>query len=139
MTHLSLRSEYAIKALVCLALGIGGRPVQAREIASFGGIPAKFLERVMQDLRQAGLVGSRRGKGGGYVLARDPDGITFAAVIDLIEGSDGGKGRMRRDDAAEQLVAPVWHEVREATRDILEAATIAGAAARAGAHPMYYI
>ncbi len=139
MTHLSLRSEYAIKALVRLALAREGRPVQAREIAAFGGIPVKFLERVMQDLRQAGLVGSRRGKGGGYVLARDPEGITFAQVIDLIEGSDGGKGRMQRDDAAEQLVAPVWRDVRDATRDILEAATVAGAAARAGAQPMYYI
>ena len=139
MTHLSVRCEYAIKALVCLALAREGQPVQARQIASFGGIPGKFLERVMQDLRQAGLVDSRRGKGGGYVLARDPQGITFAQVIDLIEGSDGGKGRMRRDDVAEQLVAPVWRDVRDATRDILEGATVADAAARAGTQPMYYI
>jgi Rrf2 family protein len=137
--HLSTKSDYAIKALVRLALANGDAPVQAREISDFAGIPAKFLERVMHDLRQGGLVTSQRGKGGGYALARDPSAISFADVIDLIDGSHGGKGRMRGGDQAEPLVAPVWDAVRECTRSILGAATIADAAARAGAVPMYYI
>ena len=139
MIHLSTKSDYAIKALVRLALVNGDGPVQAREISEFAGIPAKFLEQVMQDLRQGGLVHSRRGKGGGYVLAVDPAALSFAYVIDLIDGSHGGKGRMPRGDQAEPLVAPVWREVRECTRAVLGSATIAAAAARAGQDPMYYI
>jgi Rrf2 family protein len=151
--HLSTKSEYAIKALVRLALADGAAPVSARDIAAFAGVPPKFLEQVMHDLRQAGLVESRRGKGGGYVIARDPAGVSFADVIDIIDGrrhdplagpagspgSNGGKGRMRGGDQADALVAPVWREVRECTRAILSSATIAGAAARAAEAPMYYI
>ena len=139
MTHLSTKSEYAVKALVRLALANGGGPVSAREISEFGGIPAKFLEQVMHDLRQGGLVVSQRGKGGGYRLAVDPAGISFADVIDLVDGSHGGLGRMHNGDRAEALVAPVWREVRETTRAILRSATIADAAARATEKPMYYI
>jgi Rrf2 family protein len=140
MIHLSTKSDYAIKALVRLTLANGDGPVQARQISEFAGIPAKFLEQVMHDLRQGGLVHSQRGKGGGYVLAVDPAELTFADVIDLIDGSHGGMGRMPRSDQAEPLVAPVWREVRECTRAVLGSATIADAAARASDSPiMYYI
>jgi Rrf2 family protein len=139
VTHLSTKSEYAIKALVCLALASGRAPVSSRAISDFGGIPGKFLEQVMHDLRHGGLVLSQRGKGGGYRLAVDPGGISFADVIDLVDGSHGGLGRMHNGDQAEALVAPVWREVRETTRAILSTATIADAAARASDKPMYYI
>jgi DNA-binding IscR family transcriptional regulator len=103
--------------------------------------------------RQGGLVQSQRGKGGGYVIARDPATVSFADVIDLIDGpradpaggyagssgTNGGKGRMRGGDQAEALVAPVWREVRDCTLAILGSATIADAAARAAEAPMYYI
>jgi Rrf2 family protein len=134
-----MKSEYAIKALVRLALANGEGPVAARQISDFAAIPAKFLEQVMHDLRQGGLVLSQRGKGGGYVLAADPAAVSFADVIDLIDGSHGGMGRMRGADQAEALVAPVWREVHECTGAILGAATIADAAARAVDTPMYYI
>jgi Rrf2 family protein len=139
VTHLSSKSEYAIKALVCLALAGGRGPVAAREISEFGGIPVKFLEQVMHDLRQAGLVTSQRGKRGGYLLAREAGDITFAEVIDTIQGSHGGLERMRPGDQAELLVQPVWLEVRTRVREVLERATIAEAAERAAAMPMYYI
>jgi Rrf2 family protein len=152
-SRISTKSEYAIKALVRLALADGSAPVSARDIVAFTGVPPKFLEQVMHDLRRAGLVQSQRGKGGGYVIARDPAAISFADVVDLIDGpqvrtaagpadtagSNGGKGRMRGGDRAEALVAPVWREVRERTRAVLGSATIADAAARASAAPMYYI
>ena len=152
-SRISTRSEYAIKALVRLALADGSAPVSARDIVAFTGVPPKFLEQVMQDLRRAGLVESQRGKGGGYVIARDPATVSFADVIDHVDGprrdpgaapadaagSNGGKGRMQGGDQAEALVAPVWREVRECTRAILGSATIADAAARAAEAPMYYI
>jgi Rrf2 family protein len=150
--HLSTKSDYAIRALVRLALANGTAPVSARDIVAFTGVPPKFLEQVMHDLRQTGLVESRRGKGGGYVLARDPATVSFLDVIDLIDGrradpaeragslgSNGGKGRMHGGGQADALVAPVWREVRECTRAILGSATIADAAARAAEAPMYYI
>ena len=153
MIHLSTKSEYAIKALVRLALADGSAPVTARDIVAFTGVPPKFLEQVMHDLRQAGLVESQRGKGGGYLIVCDPASVSFADVIDLIDGrradsvsgragspsSNGGKGRMRGGDRADALVAPVLREVRECTRAILGSATIADAAARAAEAPMYYI
>jgi Rrf2 family protein len=139
VVHLSTKSEYAIKALVRLALANGDAPVQGRDIAAFAGIPAKFLEQVMHDLRHGGLVVSRRGRGGGYALALDPAAVTFAQVIELIDGSYGGQGRMPQPDQASLLVEPVWREVRECTRAILGAATIAQAAARAASAPMYHI
>ena len=152
-SRISTRSEYAIKALVRLALADGPAPVSARDIVAFTGVPPKFLEQVMYDLRRAGIVESQRGKGGGYVLVRDPATLSFADVIDLIDGprseapaagagargSNGGKGRMRGGDQAEALVAPVWREVRERTRAILGGATIAEAASRAAEAPMYHI
>jgi Rrf2 family protein len=138
MLHLSAKSEYAIKALVRLALASGDEPVQAREIVAFTGIPPKFLDQVMHDLRHGGLVESRRGAGGGYVLARDPATISFFDVVDMIDGSYGGKGRMHGGQA-ELLVAPVWDEVHECLRRILRSATIADAAARAATQPMYHI
>ena len=137
--HVSVKCHYAIKALVRLATADGSTPIQARDIAAFGGIPVKFLEQVMHDLRLAGLVTSQRGKGGGYFLARDPGEITFAMVREVIDGSAGGVGRMRSDDPAEALVAPVWEAVRTAVRDVLEAETIAAAADRAVSKPMYFI
>jgi Rrf2 family protein len=137
--HASVRTQHAIKAVLCLAIGYGGPPVHAREIARFGGIPPKFLDQVMADLRQAGLVIGRRGKGGGYLLARDPHEISFADVFEAVEGSWGGLARMPATDDAEALVEPVWRDVRQATRDVLSAATFADIAARADTSAMYYI
>ena len=137
--HVSTRCHYAIKALVRLALADGTEPVQGRAIAEFGGIPPKFLEQVMHDLRQAGLVTSRRGKRGGYALARAAASVTFADVREAIDGPFGGAGSGRGGDPAEACVAPVWHEVREVVRGVMERATIAEAAARGRPHDMYYI
>jgi len=139
MLRCSSKSEDAIKALVCLALGSDGEPVQAREIVAFTGIPPKYLDQVMHALRRGGLVQSRRGAGGGYVLARQAETISFLDVVDLIDGSLGGVGRMRGGGQAELLVAPVWDEARNSVRRILASATIADAAARAAAEPMYHI
>jgi Rrf2 family protein len=134
----SLRAEYAVKAVLRLALTHGGEPVQAKEIAAFGGIPAKFVEQIMHDLRAARLVTSVRGRAGGYVLARTPEEITFADVVDATKGSHdaASAGRKRGADA---LVEPVWRRVDAAMRDILESVTIADVTANAVSSPMYYI
>jgi Rrf2 family protein len=135
---ISLRSQYALRALVLLAMKRGEGVISGRQIADFGGIPGKYVEQVMHDLRQAGLVRSRRGKGGGYVLGREPEAITILGVVETIEGSLYGFGRMRSGDPVGPLLEPVWHEVRMSLKDILGSASIAGVAERAAAD-MYHI
>ncbi len=137
--HISIRCRYAIKALVRLALSYGGAPVQSRDIAVFGGIPVKYLEQVMHDLRQGGLVTSTRGKNGGYVLARSPDVITFEQVREIVDGPLADPERMPRAGQADALVEPVWHDVRQAVREVLAGATIGAAAERARSSHMYAI
>jgi Rrf2 family protein len=133
----SLRAEYAVKAVLRLALTHGGEPVQAREIAAYGGIPTKFVEQIMHDLRAARLVTSVRGRAGGYILARGPEEITFADIVDATEGPrNPANGRARGADA---LVEPVWRSVDGAVRDILESVTVADVTANAVDSPMYYI
>ena len=137
--HISTRCHYAIKALVRLALSYGGAPVQARDIAEFGAIPIKYLEQVMRDLRQGGLVASTRGKNGGYVLARPPEDITFSDVRELIDGSSWVNGRMAGAAQGDALVEPVWDAVRRAVREVLDGATIAASAERARSAHSYSI
>jgi Rrf2 family protein len=133
----SLRAEYAVKAVLRLALTHGGQPVQAREIAVYGGIPAKFVEQIMHDLRAARLVTSVRGRAGGYVLARAPEEITFADIVDATEGPrQATNGRAR---GADTLVEPVWRSVDAAVRDILQSVSFADVTANAVDSPMYYI
>jgi Rrf2 family protein len=137
--HISTRCRYAIKALVRLALSYGGAPVQSRDIAAFGNIPVKYLEQVMHDLRQGGLVTSTRGKNGGYVLARPPNAVSFAQVRELVDGPFANPERTPGAGQADALVEPVWHDVREAVREVLAGATIGAAAERARSTQMYAI
>jgi len=123
---------------VRLALASDARPVHAREIADFGDIPRKFVEQVMHDLRQAGIVTSRRGRTGGYELTRDPADITFADVVTAVEGPFGN-GFGRNGAEADSIVQPVWNRVRREAWDVLCAMSVGEAAARAAASPMYYI
>ena len=137
--HISTRCRYAIKALVRLALSYGGVPVQSRDIAVFGNIPVKYLEQVMHDLRQGGLVTSTRGKNGGYVLARPPDAITFAEVREIVDGPLVDPERMPGAGQADALVEPEWHDVRQAVREVLAGATVGAAAERARSNQTYVI
>src|SRR3954467_6068346 len=82
--RISAKSEYAVRAAVGLALI--GRTARAEDIASAQGIPPKFLEKILHDLRRSGLVESRRGPEGGHRLAKDPAAITIADVIRAVDG-----------------------------------------------------
>ena len=138
MPVVSLRAEYAVKAMLRLALTHGGEPVQAKEIAAYGGIPVKSVEQIMHALRAARLVRSVRGRAGGYVLAHDPEEITFADIVDATDRplDAASTGRTRGADA---LVEPVWRSVDTAVRNILESVTVAEVTANAISSPMYYI
>jgi len=84
---LSARSEYGVRVLVNLARHYGNGPLSLTDIAAHEELPLAYLEQIMADLRQGGLVLARRGRYGGYTLARPPAEITMSEVVRLLEGS----------------------------------------------------
>ena len=83
---LSKKTKYALKALQYLARAKDRGPVLIAEIASNEGIPQKFLEAILLELKKEGFLESRKGKGGGYFLGRPAESITLGAVVRKIEG-----------------------------------------------------
>jgi Rrf2 family protein len=84
---LSLRGEYALRALLVLGLNHGRGVVGISRISREQNIPQRFLEQILTDLKSAGVVQSRRGVSGGYQLARVPEEITLAEIVRHIEGA----------------------------------------------------
>ena len=83
---LSQRGRYALKAMTYLARTVDTGPKQLAAIAASGNIPPKYLEKVMGDLRKAGLVTSARGRYGGYTLARAPAETMFGEIMRVTDG-----------------------------------------------------
>jgi Rrf2 family transcriptional regulator, cysteine metabolism repressor len=142
--RLSAKGEYALKAMLDLSLQPSRRIVPIQEIATRQGIPQRYLEQVLQALKRAGLLSSRRGAAGGYQLARAPEDITAGDVLRAVEGAhapfearDGGRG-LRRDDLGQ-----LWEEIGHAVSEVVDRLTFGELAerarSRAGAQPMYHI
>lgn len=83
---LSKKAKYSIRALLHLGREQGKGPVLIRDIAEKEQIPRKFLEAILLELRNEGIIHSKLGKGGGYYLERNPDTITLGRLIRLIDG-----------------------------------------------------
>jgi Rrf2 family transcriptional regulator, cysteine metabolism repressor len=83
----STKAEYGVRVMVELGRGTNGDPIPLAEIAARGGLPLAYLEHLVARLRKAGLVDSRRGSRGGYMLARPASQITMAEVVEALEGS----------------------------------------------------
>lgn len=83
---LAQKTRYALRSLLFLAEERDGEPVQLGRIAETQRVPPKYLELIMLDLKRAGLLKSRRGPKGGYILARAPDQISFGDVVRAMEG-----------------------------------------------------
>ncbi|MGB5204340.1 RrF2 family transcriptional regulator [Eudoraea sp.] len=83
---LSKKTKYGLKALTYLALQSKREPVQISEIAEHENISQKFLESILLTLRNTGFLGSKKGKGGGYYLLKDPIEIHMTTVIRVLEG-----------------------------------------------------
>jgi Rrf2 family protein len=81
------KSKYAIKALIYLAKKKNNEPVLIEEISNAENIPKKFLEAILLDLRKAGYLGSKKGKGGGYYLIKESEKINMAEVMRLFDGA----------------------------------------------------
>jgi Rrf2 family protein len=127
----SAKADYAVRAAVELAAGRGegSRPLKGDQIAQAQSIPIKFLENILLDLRQAGLVNSRRGPEGGYWLDRPAAEITVADVIRAVDGPLASVRGEKPEDlayvgSAESLGA-VWIALRASLREVLERVTLA--------------
>ena len=105
---LSAKTEYACLAMLQLAAEYeSGEPLQIRRIADEHGIPSRFLVQILLQLKGASLVASTRGAAGGYRLARPPQEISLADVIDVIEGDDRPESNAGEANAAGRCAAGV--------------------------------
>jgi Rrf2 family protein len=130
--RITAKADYAVRAAVELAAASDG-PTKGDAIAKAQGIPLKFLENILGDMRHAGIVRSQRGADGGYWLARDPKEISVADVIRAVEGplaSIRGEPPEEIDygGAAVELQR-VWIAVRSSLRSVVERVTLADIAA----------
>jgi Rrf2 family protein len=129
--RVSAKADYAIRAMVELA-SAGGGPLKAERISLVQEIPVKFLENIMGDLRNAGLVRSQRGAEGGYWLAKPAAEIDLAQVIRAVDGPLANVRGMRSEavhyDGNAEPLREVWVAVRASLRRVLEAVTLADVA-----------
>jgi len=130
--RISARADYAVRAAVELAAA-GEGPMKGEAIAQAQGIPLKFLENILGDLRHAGIVRSQRGADGGYWLARPADRISVADVIRAVEGPlasvRGGPPEEVAYNGAAESLARVWIAVRASLRSVVERVTLEDVAA----------
>jgi len=138
---LSKKTRYAIKALVVLGKNFGEAPMQISKIASDEHIPKKFLEQILLDLRNAGLLYSKKGAGGGYGLVKDPAEIFVVQVLRLTGGPVALlpcvslNFYQKCDECSSEAtcgVRDVFLEVRNATLKILSETSIADVIRREG-------
>jgi Rrf2 family protein len=132
--RVSAKVDYALRAMLELAASEG--LVKSERVAAAQGIPQKFLENILLDLRHGELVTSRRGVEGGYALARPASEISVADVIRAVEGPIATVRGARPEEVeyagAAAGLQPVWLDLRSAMRDVLEQTTLADVVARTG-------
>jgi Rrf2 family protein len=128
--RVSAKLDYAVRAAVELAAASGtGRPMKAEAIARAQNIPVKFLENILQGLRNGRVVESRRGPEGGHLLARPPEEISIADVVRAIDGPLGSVGGRPPEviefPGAAAPMQEVWVAARAGLREVLERVTLA--------------
>jgi len=127
--RVSAKADYAVRACAELAASPHGDPVAAEVLADGQGIPVSFLERILGDLRRAGIVASVRGRSGGYRLARGADEVTLADVIRAVDGPlvtvrDERPPSLSYEGSASALLE-VWVALRSSVRQVLDEVTLA--------------
>ncbi len=131
---LSKKSKYALKAMMVLAKEYGQGPVLISDIAQREGIPRKFLELILLELKNHGLLQSRKGRGGGYFLGREPHLISVGHVVRVLDGPlaplpcVSKTAYMRCRECRDERtcgIRIVMKEVRDATAKIMDSTSIA--------------
>jgi Rrf2 family iron-sulfur cluster assembly transcriptional regulator len=134
----STRGDYASRALLSLALHTDHEgPTSVRDIAERTGLPQPYLEQILLALKGAGLVRSKRGVGGGYVLARSPEDVTLGEIVSAVDGPIvvGDFGLPHQDGACDHegqcVLLDVWADVGDHMRSYLDSYTLADCVRRA--------
>jgi Rrf2 family protein len=133
----STRGDYASRALLSLALHREAGPTSVRDIAERTGLPQPYLEQILLALKGAGLVRSKRGVGGGYVLAREPREITLGQIVSAVDGPivAGDFGEPHQNGACDHegqcVLLAVWSDVGDYMRNFLDSFTLADMVDRA--------
>lgn len=131
---LSKKAKYGIRALLYLCQQKEGTPVLIRDIAAKERLPKKFLEVILLELRSAGILHSRPGRGGGYTLNRAPKTITLGRVLRLIDGPLAPISCVSQTayapckdclDEKTCAIRAVMKQVRDATAKVLDETTLA--------------
>ncbi len=133
--RISTRGDYACRALLSLALhGDEAGPTSVRDIAERTALPQPYLEQILLALKGAGLVRSKRGVGGGYVLARPPAEIRLSEIVSAVDGpiTLGDFGQPHQDGSCDHegqcVLLGIWNKAGEHMRTYLEGFTLAGIA-----------
>ena len=136
--RVSTRGDYACRALLSLALrGDGVTPTSVRDIAQRTGLPQPYLEQILLALKGAGLVRSKRGVGGGYVLARPAEAITLGEIVSAVDGPIvvGDFGLPHENGACDHegqcVLLDLWADVSEHMRRLLDSTHLSDVVARA--------
>jgi Rrf2 family protein len=127
--RVSAKVDYAVRAVVELAAAPPDTMVKADAIADAQDVPRKFLDTILQGLRQAGIVDSRRGPEGGHRLARPAEDITIASIIRAIDGPLANVGGRPPEEVvfpgSAEALRDVWVAARASLRSVLEEVSVA--------------
>jgi Rrf2 family protein len=130
--RISAKGDYAVRAALELAAAPDGAAITAQEIASTQGMPVKFLERILAELRTAGLVRRAPGQRPGYALSAPASQLTIADVIRAVEGPLASVHGARPEDAdypgAARELPRVWIALRKNLREVVERVTLSDVA-----------
>src|SRR6478672_629425 len=119
----SVKGDYALQAILDLAMHHQGVPVKIADIARRQKIPQKFLELILAGLKQGGFVQSRRGAEGGYLLARPADSITVGEVLRFVEVGRNTRPASRKHEP--DAFSDVWRKVDEAVSRVVDRTSFA--------------
>ena len=126
--RISAKADYAVRAAIELAAVEADAVVKGELVAEAQDIPLHFLENILGDLRQAGIVTTRRGPEGGYRLARSPAEISVADVIRAVDGPlasvRGDRPEALRYDGSAEPLQQVWIALRASLRGVLESVSL---------------
>lgn len=128
--RISTKGDYGVRALIELTHHYGEGTVQSAQIAARQRIPEPYLDQLLTTLRKAGFIRSVRGPQGGHALAKEPAEIRLSDVIRSLEGSLSPVSHLHDEGYQCRAAHEVWHQVEEATAEILDGVTIADLAVR---------
>lgn len=124
------KTRYALRGLFQLAAGSNSKPVKVSSLAEAQQIPSRFLEVIFAELKQGGIVESRRGNEGGYLLAKPPEAITVGEVIRFIQGEGVAEGSRENSHTYGSVFGDfafdkLWSDVNNAVSEVYDTRTLA--------------